>query len=184
MDQGAENYKRYLNGDNAGLEWLVREYRPGLILYINGIVRDMFTAEDLCEDTFFRLIIKKPRFDDNSSFKTWLYKIGRNLACDKLRHDGILRQVSIESAEAETDKRSLEDGLIRSEMLRELMIQLENLPQSDRELIWLTYFENMSANETARVTGKTVTSVNKALSRAREKLRYLMEKEGYGNENE
>ena len=184
MDQGAENYGRYLRGDNAGLEWLVREYRPGLILYINGIVGDMYTAEDLCEDTFFRLMVKKPRFDGKSSFKTWLYQAARNLACDKLRNDNRLRRVSLESAEQEADKASLEDMIIKDERQKVMLSQLQKLSDGERELIWLTYYEGLSAKETARLTGKTVTGVNKALSRAREKLRYLMEKEGYGNENE
>lgn len=184
MDQGAENYLKYLRGDKAGLEWLVRQYRPGLILYINGIVRDMYTAEDLCEDTFFRLMVKKPRFDERSSFKTWLYKIGRNMAYDKLRHDSRLQYGGLESADAEADRESLEDGYIKTERQKAMMRLFQNLSDGDKELIWLTYFEDMSAAETARVTNKTVAATEKALSRAREKLRIMMEKEGYGNEDE
>ncbi len=184
MDQGAENYAKYLHGDNAGLEWLVREYRHGLILYINGIVKDMYTAEDLCEDTFFRLITKKPRFDNRSSFKTWLYKIGRNIAYDGLRRQGLLQHADLSEADAEADRASLEAEVVKTERQRALLKQLQNLPDSDRELIWLTYFEDMSAAEVARLTGKTVAAAQKALSRARQKLRIMMKEEGYEDENE
>ena len=184
MDQGAENYAKYLRGDNAGLEWLVRDYRPGLILYINGIVRDMYLAEDLCEDTFFRLITKKPRYDGKSSFKTWLYKIGRNIAYDKLRRESFLPRAELSDAAAEADRASLEAEVIKTERQRTLIKQLQNLSDNERELIWLTYYEDMSAADVARLTGKKVAATQKALSRAREKLRIMMEKEGYGNEDE
>lgn len=184
MDQGAENYRKYLCGDIAGLEWLVTQYRPGLILYINGIVADMYTAEDLCEDTFFRLMVKKPRFDGRSSFKTWLYKIGRNIALDALRRESFLQKTDLSEADAVSDKESLERGYIKTERKKTLLKQLENLSDGERELIWLTYFEDMSAAETAKITGRTVTTIEKALSRARAKLKTMMEREGYGIEDE
>ena len=179
MDQGAENYAKYLHGDKAGLVWLVREYRPGLILYINGIVRDMYAAEDLCEDTFFRLITKKPRFDNKSSFKTWLYKIGRNIAYDKLRRESFLPRAELSEADAEAGRASLEAEVIKTERQKALLKQLQNLSDNEKELIWLTYFEDMSAADVARLTGKKVAATQKALSRAREKLRNMREKEGY-----
>ncbi|MBO4421839.1 MAG: RNA polymerase sigma factor [Clostridia bacterium] len=184
MDQGAKYYEKYLDGDIAGLEELVREYRYGLILYINGIVRDTFAAEDLCEDTFFRLMVKRPKFDGRSSFKTWLYGIGRNLALDMIKHEKRLIRVDLESAEAKADRELLEQSYIDSERKKALLSQLDELPRTERELIWLSYFEDMSAKEVSSLTGRTVAAVNKALSRAREKLREKMESEGYGNEDQ
>lgn len=182
MDQGAENYEKYQNGDMTGLEALVRDYRHGLILYIYGITSDMFLSEDLCEDAFFHIMVKKPRYDGKSSFKTWLYRIGRNLAYDALRRQKIIQFTELSDAEA--DRASLEDGYIKTERQKVLHEQLKKLPQSEQELIWLSYFEDMSAAEIGRLTGKSVGAAQKALSRARQRLRELMEKEGYGNENE
>lgn len=85
MDHGASSYRRFLQGDDSGFEEIVRTYSDGLILYLYGYVSDFHLAEDLCEDTFFRLLVKKPRFDGRSSFKSWLYTIGKNLATDHLR---------------------------------------------------------------------------------------------------
>ena len=183
MDQGKEQDEKYKNGDNAALEWLVGEYRRGLILYLNGIVGDMNDAEDLCEDTFFRLITRKPDFDGRSSFKTWFYRIGRSLAIDHLRHKNHLPRASMADAEAEADRFSLEGQYIKTERERVLMSKLQNLTELDRELIWLTYFEGLTAEEAARITNKTERSVNKALSRARKDLKMMMEREGYGNED-
>ena len=63
MDNGASSYRRFLNGDDKGLENIVRNYKDGLILYLNGFVNNVYIAEDLMEETFFKLIIKKPRFN-------------------------------------------------------------------------------------------------------------------------
>ena len=52
MDQGAENYRRFLEGDEGGFVELVRCYKDGLILYLNSIVHNLSLAEELAEDTF------------------------------------------------------------------------------------------------------------------------------------
>ena len=51
MDNGAENYRRFLNGDNSGLVEIVREYKDGLIFYLRGFTDDILQAEELAEDT-------------------------------------------------------------------------------------------------------------------------------------
>ena len=79
MDKGAEAYKRYLAGDDEGIVTLVALYRSGLILYLTTLVKDVHLAEELTEDTFFKLMVKKPRYRDKGSFKAWLYAIARNL---------------------------------------------------------------------------------------------------------
>ena len=68
MDNGADNYRRFLDGDDKGIVEIVGDYKDGLILYLNGYVNNIYIAEELTEDTFFRLITKKPRFSGKSSF--------------------------------------------------------------------------------------------------------------------
>lgn len=86
MDKGAESYGRYLQGDDSGLAELIKEYKDPLILYLNGFVCNICTAEELAEDTFVKIGIKKPRYNSKkASFKTWLYIIARNTALDYLR---------------------------------------------------------------------------------------------------
>ena len=96
MDNGASNYRRYLDGDDNGLSEIVRDYKDGLILFLNQFVNNFCVAEELTEDTFFRLITKKPKFFGKSSFKSWLYAIGRNVAVDYIRHNSKLMNTPIE----------------------------------------------------------------------------------------
>ena len=86
MDNGASSYRRFLDGDENGLVEIIRDYKDGLIFYLNGFTQNIYVAEELAEETFVKLVVKKPRFSNKSIFKTWLYAIGRNVAIDYLRH--------------------------------------------------------------------------------------------------
>lgn len=85
MDNGAESYRRFPDGDEEGLVEIAGDYRDGLILYINSFTGIVSVSEDLAEDTFVRLGIRRPRFSGRSSFRTWLYAIERNTAIDYIR---------------------------------------------------------------------------------------------------
>ena len=82
MDNDASSYRRFLDGEDDGFVEIVRDYKDGLILFLDSFVRNLSIAEDLAEDAFVKLGIKKPHFSIKSSFKTWLYAIGRNVAVD------------------------------------------------------------------------------------------------------
>ena len=96
MDHGAENYARFLSGDEDGFVAIVKAYKDGLLLYINSYVHDIYAAEELTEDTFVKLGIKKPKYKGQAAFKTWLYAIARNLAIDYLRKHAKHREQSLE----------------------------------------------------------------------------------------
>lgn len=73
MDNGASNYRRFLNGEDEWLTLIIKDYKDGLILYLNSYVNNIYIAEEIMEETFFKLALKKPKFGEKSSFKTWLY---------------------------------------------------------------------------------------------------------------
>ena len=62
MDNGESSYRRFLDGDDEGFDDIVRTYKDGLILYLNGYVNNIYTAEEVAEDTFFRLLSKNRNF--------------------------------------------------------------------------------------------------------------------------
>ncbi len=98
MDNGAGSYRRFRDeGDENGLAEIIRDHSDGLILYINSIVGNIHTAEDLAEDTFVFLGTKKPKDNGKASFRTWLYTIGRNKAIDYLRRNSKRSELPIDS---------------------------------------------------------------------------------------
>ena len=182
MDNGASSYRRYLAGDDGGMVELIREYKDGLILFLNGYTRNIVTAEELCEDTFVKLAVKKPVFDERSSFKTFLYQIARNTALDWKKTNR--QHISIDDvAEPDSGERSLEETYLREEQRIAVHRAMEKLKPDYREVLWLTYFEELSNRETANVMGKSVHSIETLVYRARIALRKTLEKEGFEYED-
>ena len=67
MDNGAVSYRRFLEGDDDGFVEIIKDYKDGLMLYLNNYVQNIHIAEDLMEDTFVRIVVKKPHFSGRSS---------------------------------------------------------------------------------------------------------------------
>lgn len=182
MDNGESSYRRYLKGDDTGMESIIRDFKDGLILYLNTFTRDLRAAEELCEDTFVKLAVKKPRFSGKSAFKTFLYAIGRNVALDYLkRRKNHLPIEEIPEISAETE--SLEAAYIKEERKAQVHRALGQLKPEYAQVLWLTYFEELSNRETAEVIKKSVHAVETLVYRARNALKDELMKEGFEYEN-
>lgn len=179
MDNGASSYRRYLDGDDSGLTELIRDHKDGLILYINGITGDFCLAEELMEDTFFKLATKKPRFSGKSSFKTWLYSIARNAALDCLRKRKHLSDTPPDKFYDLSDERDIEQDYLREEQKISLHRAMESLNSDYRQVLYLTFFEGMSNSEAADVMKKSNRQIENLLYRAKIALRSKLEKEGF-----
>ncbi len=172
MDNGADNYGRFLNGDENGFIEIIRDYKDSLILYINGFVSNIHTAEDLTEDTFVKIITKKPRFSGKSSFKTWLYAIGRNTTLNYLKRQSKTVEVSIdECRELLDDEEKLELSYICEERKIALHKAIKKLKPEYRQILWLIYFEDFSIKEAASVMKKSVHNTETLVYRARLSLK-------------
>ncbi|MBR5773465.1 MAG: RNA polymerase sigma factor [Clostridia bacterium] len=180
MDNGACSYRRFRSGDDSGLSDIIKEYRDGLIFYLNSIVGDLSVAEELAEDTFVLLGTRKPRDKGKSSFKTWLYTIGRNIALNYLKKASRKNEVSIdEYTESISDDITPEELFIKDEQKLMLHKAMKKLKPEYRQVLWLIYFENFSNKEAAVVMKKSVHSVETLVYRARKSLRTQLETEGF-----
>lgn len=186
MDNGASSYRRFLDGDDSGLVEIIRDYKDGLILYLSSMTHNLQLAEELCEDTFVRLAVKKPRFGERSSFKTFLYAIGRRVAADHLRRSKGKETVSLEAlAEEGFDLPADEDvtrSYLRDERQRSVHRALGRLKAEHGQVLWLVYFDGLSLKEAARVLGKSVHATESLIYRARLSMKTELEKEGITNE--
>ena len=180
MDNGASSYRRFLDGDDNGITQIVENYKDGLILYLNGYVNNIFIAEELTEDTFFRLVIKKPKYSGKSTFKSWLYAIGRNVAVDYIRHNSKILNVPIDDVENYLiEEQNLEQSYIKEENKLVVNKALNELIPEYRNVLWLTYFEEFSNKETAIILKKTERQIKNLLYRARKALKSKLEKEAF-----
>ena len=172
-------YHRYLNGDDAGLEALMKKYGNPLTLYIDGYLHDVHEAEDLMLDVFAYLFTKKPRIRDGG-FKAYLYKTARNMA---LRHKSRRKLLfSLDALTDEPDGQLLVEEVIRTEERNRILhFCMGEMNPDYREVLYLTYFEGMSYAQAAEVTGKTVKQITNMVYRGKESLRRLLEREGITN---
>ena len=180
MDNGAECYRRYQQGDDSGFAELIREYMDGLTLYLNGIVGNIHVAEELTEETLVKIATKKPRFSGKSSFKTWLYAIGRNIALDYIKREtrhGCYEIVT--TPQQLRDEEDLERTYIREDQKLTVRRMLRRLKPEYRQVLWLIYFEGFSSKEAAVVMKKSTHNVETLVYRARQALKSKLNEEGF-----
>ena len=178
MDNGASSYRRFLEGDNEGFVEIIRDYKDGLMLYLNGYVHDIHDAEDLMEDTFVKIYAKRPRYSQNYSFKTWLYTIGRNVAIDHLRREKRRNARSLEDmGDTVADKVQLEQDYLKKEDDIILLSAMNRMNSDYRQTLYLKYFEDLSNEEIGKVLGKTRRQVENLLYRGKRTLKSIIEQE-------
>ncbi len=180
MDHGADSYRCFLEGDDQGLVEIIRDYKDGLTLYLNGIVCNIFVAEDLMEEVFYKIATKKPRFSENRKFKTWLYTIGRNVALDHLRRKKRFSATPIEDyANLLVEEESVETAYLRQEQKILVHKALRSLSVDYRQVLYLVFFEEFTNQETAKAMGKNKRQIENLLYRAKNALKAKLEKEGF-----
>ena len=180
MENGESSYRRFLDGEDEGFTLIVRDYKDGLLLYLNNYVNNIYIAEDLMQETFVKIAVKKPKFKGKSSFKTWLYAIGRNTAIDFLRHNSKTPVSSIHGMENYIkDEADLEKRYLKDERRVSIYKAMSSLKPEYKQVLWLVYFEGLSNTESAQVIKKTNRQIEKLLYRAKQSLKSILEKEGF-----
>lgn len=180
MDNGASSYRRYLDGDDTGIVEIIKEYKDGLILYINGYVNNIFVAEELMEETFFKLATKRPGFSGKSSFKTWLYTIARNVTLDCLRHNSKFLSDSIDDySNFLAEETNVEKEYLIKEQKIVLHRTMRKLKPGYFQILYLIYFENFSNADAAVIMQKNKRQIENLVYRAKNTLKAELEKEGF-----
>ena len=184
MDNGASSYRRFCDeGDEGGLAEIIRDYRDGLILYLHSLVGDLTAAEDLAEDTFVLLGVKKPRDKGTASFKTWLYTIGRHRAVDYLRKRARSQEVPLEDfAQIISRSDSLELSYLKEEQRALLHASLCKLKAEYRQVLWLAYFEDLPYKEVAAILKTKPHNVETLVYRAKAALKSQLKADGFDDE--
>jgi RNA polymerase sigma-70 factor (ECF subfamily) len=183
MDNGASSYRRFLDGDDNGIVEIIRDYKDGLILFLNRYVHNVHIAEELTEDTFFRIITRKPRFAARYSFKTWLYTIGRNIAINYVKHERRMVDTSAEDLELlSEDEETLEQSYLREEQKIMVHHALSKIKSNYGTVLYLKFFENLTNEQIAKVTKKNRRQIENQIYQAKQSLRAELEKEGFSYE--
>lgn len=180
MNNDASSYRRYIDGDNDAFALLVEGHYDALVLYLNTFVHSLSVSEELAEDTFVRIAVRKPAFRGQSSFRTWLFAIGGNIARDYLRKEKALRETTADGiSERTADDTEIERDYILEEQKRHLHRAMQKLKLDYRTVLWLVYFEDMTVAQAAEVMKKSENSTEHLVRRAKQALKEQLLKEGF-----
>ena len=166
-------------GDVKNWEELFERYSPAVFGYLHRMSDDRHLAEELTSETFYRAMRAIDGFRADSSMKTWLLRIARNLYLNRRRRDE--RSSSLDDLEEKgmataTGDPDPETRFIREEENEVVRRALRALPEDDRSILLLSAEEELSCREIGDVLGISVTAVKTRLFRARRKLADLLER--------
>ena len=169
-------YQRFLSGDLQGFEQIVKIYREMLILFIRQYVGDYHAAEDIAQDVFVKLYLKKPRYSPKASFKTWLYTIAKRETLNYLKKQS--RQTHAEGPAEGEDGRDYLESILADKRKIVLHDALESLPPEYRRVLYLHYFEDFSVNEIGALLQKRSSQISDLLYNAKKALKSVILKGG------
>ena len=165
-------------GDDAALSDLYRRWSGPLLRYVERMVKDRGTAEELIQESFIRVHKARERYKPEARFSTWLFRIGRNLALNELALARRSRpHYSTDIEKSEDDPRPQltlvsatpsADSVVETRRTRDLVDRfLAELPERQRSALWLSAVEGNSYAEIADVLETSTQSVKSLVHRAR-----------------
>lgn len=174
-------YQRFLDGDQHAFEELVLKNKDSLIYFLKRYIPDIFSCEDIAQDVFAIIYVHKEKYNFKSSFKTYLYTIGRNKAIDYIRKSS--RQITFgEENVNEIHASEFIESFLKDEDSKLLHTAIKKLKLDYQKVIHLIDFEEMSYKEAGIIMGKTVPQIKILIFRARRSLKNLLESEGFNYE--
>ncbi len=164
----------FREGETAAFDELFRRWSGPLLRYLERMVRDLSTAEELVQEAFLRVYRARDRYRPDARFSTWLYRIATNLALNELRRP---RRKSIHHSTEGDDAPELRvegpgsDDLVDARRMAAAVYQaLGRLPEKQRAALCLAAVEGLSYAEVAEALDVTEKAVKSLVHRARSTL--------------
>lgn len=182
--------ERSVKGDSAAIERLILKYQNRIYNVVLKICSDPDDAVELTQETFVKVLENLDRFEGRSSFYTWVFRIAVNLTLNYRQRNARLAVRSLDSdyeAYESQAKQTLKDflsddsapdpaAIAQKKELHEIVLgALNNLDEAQKAVLVLRDFEGMSYARIAEVLGIEIGTVRSRLSRARTKLRHILE---------
>lgn len=168
----------YMEGDTISLEALVERHKTRIFTFIISKVRNQDLAEDIFQDTFFKVIksLQKGKYNEEGKFLPWVMRIAHNLVIDHFRK--IKRMPIAGKPKFDDDgfdifdilsngEKTSEYVMMEGELYTQLKKMIDQLPDEQKEVLIMRHYEELTFKEIAEKTG---VSINTALGRMRYSL--------------
>ena len=162
----------YATGKDEAFDVLLERYKDRLFSYILYQVRNTDVAEDIFQETFVKVVItiRDGRYTESGKFFSWVTRIAHNLVIDFFRREKGENTVSTDESEVDIlnnvklAERCTQTTMDSEQTFIDLQHLIEKLPQEQREVVQMHYFQEMTFKEIAEEKG---ISINTALGRMR-----------------
>lgn len=163
----------YVNGNNRAFDELLFRHQSKLFSYILFVVRDREIADDLFQETFVKVITKlqEGKYSPSGKFSAWMMRIAHNVIMDLYR--GLKVQKIVDTSDdnnlsniSTNDFYSMdiESQYVNAQVLKDVKKLMNFLPASQREVVYMRYYQQLSFKEIAEMTN---VSINTSLGRMR-----------------
>lgn len=176
--------QRFVAGDESAFRLLVERHRAHLVNFLYRLVWDKDLAEDMAQDVFCKLVVRREQFKaESGSFKTYMFRIAKNLWIDKCRKDGRRpRELSLslpgdgEDAPPFSDRvvdryRTPRTAFEKSEVMEAIQQAIRALPEDQQMVFNLSEGQGLKYTEIATVLDIPLGTVKSRLHLAVKKLR-------------
>lgn len=167
----AQLVRLYQDGNPDGLGTLIIRYKDRIYTSIYMLVKDKYTAEDIFQDVFIRVMttIQKGKYKDEGKFLPWVLRIAHNLSVDHFRKAKRKPKIKMSDDRDIFEvlnfcEPSVEDEMVTLERHEMVKKMLDTLPKDQQEVIILRHFADLSFKEISELTN---TSINTSLGRMR-----------------
>ena len=162
----------YIDGNNRAFDLLLSRTQSKLFTYIMFVVRDQDVANDIFQETFVKVIVKlkQRKYTNSGKFSAWLVRIAHNVIMDWYREQRLERVVEptedndLSNISDELLDMNVENQFVNEQVLADVKKMMNMLPPSQREVVFMRFYQEMSFKEIAEATN---VSINTALGRMR-----------------
>jgi RNA polymerase sigma factor (sigma-70 family) len=155
---------------NYGFNLLVREYQQRVYWHIRKMVIDHDDADDLTQDTFIKVNSAVDKFREDARLFTWIYRIATNESLNFLARKRRRFFVPLHDVGKELQAKVQAADLGGDEIQKKLQLALVTLPDKQRLVFNMKYFDDMSYEQIAEVTGTSVGALKASFHHAVKKI--------------
>lgn len=162
----------YVSGNNKAFDLLLERNQSRLFSYILFIVHDRSMAEDLFQETFVKIISKlhEGKYSSSGKFVSWMLRIAHNAVMDWYRRQKnektmeVYNENDLYGDSTNVLDANIENHFVKEQVLRDVQRMMNLLPITQREVVFMRFYQNLSFKEIAELTN---VSINTALGRMR-----------------
>ena len=151
---------------------IVADYSERLFWHVRRMVNSHEDADDLLQDIFLKIWTALPSFRGEAQLYTWVWRIATNETLNHLRKERVRAALRMQSVDAEMERRIEADPYFNgTAALRELAKALVRLPEKQRQVFVMRWWDELSYEEISAITGTSVGALKASYHIAQEKVK-------------